>query len=174
MSTVAETRRVLTLRPARQEEFAPYGRIAETAGDPTVVNNGTALRHEVGSMGTDNRPGSRLVCSIFETRPQRLPLTLSMLERHPCSAQAIIPMQRRPFALAVCLSDEDGLPDLETLRAFLFHAGQGAIYHPKVWHHPIIGLDRAALFFVQSWQDGLELDYQEVPIAPHWLEAPVA
>jgi ureidoglycolate lyase len=174
MSTVVETRRVLTLRPARQEEFAPYGRMAEVAASPTIVNNGTALRHEVGSMGTDNRPGSRLICSIFETKPQRLPLMLSMLERHPCSAQAIIPMQRELFVLAVCLSDEDGLPDLKTLRAFLFHAGQGAIYHPGVWHHPIIGLDRAALFFVQSWQDGLELDYQEMPIEPHLLEAPVA
>jgi ureidoglycolate lyase len=172
MSTVVETRPVLTLRPARQEEFTPYGRVAETVAALAVVNDGTALRHEVGCMGTDNRPGSRLICSIFETKPRRLPLMLSMLERHPCSAQAIIPMQREPFVLAVCLPDEGGLPDLRMLRAFLFHAGQGAIYHPGVWHHPIIGLNRAALFFVQSWQDGLELDCQEVPIEPRLLEAP--
>lgn len=174
MLAAVEAHRALPLRPARQHKFSPYGLMAETAADATVVNNGTALRHVVGSMGTDHRPGSRLACSIFETKPQHLPLVLSMLERHPCSAQAIIPMQREPFVLAACLSDEDGLPALKTLRAFLFHAGQGAIYHPGVWHHPIIGLDRAALFFVQSWQDGLELDCQEVPIEPHLLDAPAA
>jgi ureidoglycolate lyase len=69
----------------------------------------------------------------------------------------------------VCLPDGDGAPELGSLRAFLFPPGAGVIYHPGVWHTPIIGLRTAGRFFVQSWQDGSASDCLETAIAPRWI-----
>jgi ureidoglycolate lyase len=160
------------LSPARQEDFAPYGQITDRTADAAIVNNGTALRYDIGAMDADHRPGSRLICSVFEATPQRLPLLISMLERHSFSAQAIVPMQEEPFVLAACLSNEEGLPDLDTLRAFLFRAGQGAIYAAGIWHYPIIGLERPSRFFVQSWQDGSDLDCEIEEIEQRLIALP--
>lgn len=146
--------------------FHPYGHLVAAGGaDALLANAGTARRHDITAFETDTRPGSRLIASLFETAPQALPLTVRLLERHAFSQQAIVAMQGESFILAVALDDGQGRPDLATLRAFGFTGG-GVVYGRGVWHTPIIGLDGAGRFFVQSWQAGTEEDCEERSVGP--------
>lgn len=160
----------LELQLVNEELFRPYGALVQPATlRPLRVNAGTALRHDVTSFDRDQRSGSRLIASVFETQPQALPLSIDLLERHPYSQQAIIEMSGADFVLAVCLPDGNGDPELGSLRAFLFPRGSGVIYHRGVWHTPIIGVGKAGRFFVQSWQDGTADDCLETAITPHCI-----
>ncbi|QJP14098.1 ureidoglycolate hydrolase [Starkeya sp. ORNL1] len=156
----------LELQPIDGEQFRPFGHVLRAA-DPNAqrVNAGTALRHDVAAFAPDSRPGSRLVASMFEARPQSLPLAVDLVERHPFSEQTIISMRGGAFALAVCLAGPDGGPDLASLRAFRVPAGGGIIYRKGVWHTPIIALSGESLFFVQSSQDGTADDCHEVTVS---------
>lgn len=163
----------LELQLVNTELFRPYGDLVQAAAPhPLSVNAGTALRHDIGAFERDERPGSRLVSSVFETLPQSLPLAIGMLEQHPFSQQAIVEMRGIDFILAVCLADARGRPDLASLRAFLFPRGFGVIYRKGVWHTPIIGTGKVGQFFVQSWQDGTAADCEETAIPPYIIRAP--
>lgn len=160
----------LELQLVNAELLRPYGALVQPdTPRPLRVNAGTALRHDIASFDRDQRSGSRLIASVFETQPQALPLSIDLLEQHPYSQQAIIEMSGADFVLAVCLPDGNGDPELGSLRAFLFPRGSGVIYHRGVWHTPIIGTGKAGRFFVQSWQDGTAGDCLEATIAPHWI-----
>lgn len=136
-----------------------------------MVNNGTALRHDIGNVMKSERSKSALLLSVFEAEEQQLPLRVTMLECHPLSAQTIVPMQETRFVVIVCPPTSDNLPDTVGLEAFLFGPEQGVNIHPGVWHHPIVALDKKTLFFVQSWQDGSDLDCRIAYIEPVLLVA---
>jgi ureidoglycolate lyase len=158
----------LELQLVNAELFSPYGDLVQASDPhPLSVNAGTALRHDIAVFDRDERPGSRLVTSVFETLPQALPLVIGMLEQHPFSRQAIVEMRGLDFILAVCVPKANGQPDLASLRAFLFPHGFGVIYRKGVWHTPIIGIAKVGQFFVQSWQDGTAADCEEASIPPH-------
>ncbi len=57
-------------------------------------------------------------------------------------------------------------PDLSTLAAFLATGTQGVSYHPGVWHHPMIALDREIDFACFVWEDGTDADCTVVDLAP--------
>lgn len=158
--------------PVSSPLFRPYGdvvRLGDAARRP--VNAGTAWRHDVADFGSDERPGSRLIVSVFEAKPQRLPRAVSLLERHPCSRQAIVPLGEAAFVFLVALAGSDERPDMTTLKAFHCPPSSGVIYGRGVWHSPIIGLHRTGLFLVQSWQDGTATDCEEVAIPAHIVTA---
>lgn len=123
-----------------------------------MTNQGTARNHDLGAVMVSERSDARLVLSVFDAEPRCLPRRLAVLECHPYSAQAIVPMQGADWAVVVCHSGQGGRPALESLRAFRFGASEGVIYAPGIWHHPIIALDQRSLFFVQSWQCGTPSD----------------
>lgn len=156
----------LVAAPASERTFRPYGQIIEVGSRPVLVNNGTALRHDLGDVLTNKRAASALLLSVFEAEPQEVPLRLEMLECHPRSAQAIVPMQAERYLVAVCLPGPGGEPAASTLKAFIFGPEQGVNYKPGVWHAPIIALGKRSLFFVQSWQDGSEADCLETAFGP--------
>jgi ureidoglycolate lyase len=156
--------------PITEEAFRPYGQVIQVGSRAVVVNAGTAQRHDIGDVLIRDWTDGRLLLSVFEAEGQRLPLRIQMLERHPRSAQTIVPMNANGHVVVVALGASDGV-DESTLRAFLLGSDQGVNYNPGVWHHPIIALDHRSLFFVQSWQDGSELDCEETTICPRLLTA---
>ena len=158
--------RTLTIGPVSRAAFLRYGEVVEVGQAPARVNNGTALRHDVGDVMSNYRAGTDLILSVFEADAGPLPFRVDMLECHPHSAQTIVPMQASRHVVIVCPSRPDGFPDLTGLQAFLFGPDQGVNYNPGSWHHPIVALDRKSLFFVQSWQDNSELDCREIRIDP--------
>jgi ureidoglycolate lyase len=128
------------------DAFAPYGQIIQKAGAHNYpINGGRCLRfHDlarVEALGAD----ARATISIFHGEPSALPLTLTMVERHPLGSQAFMPLTSDPFLVIVC-GDQDGVP--LNPRAFMTAPGQGVNYNPNVWHGVLTPLTRAADFLV--------------------------
>jgi ureidoglycolate lyase len=156
---IIEARISLPLARISRSAFAPYGRVVQVDGAGMLVNDGTARRYDVHTFpGSKVESSLSLVTSIFKADGLTLPRPIRMLERHPRTAQLIVPITAIAYVIVVSLSRSDGAPDLRTLRAFRLGEDEGVVYRPLVWHHPIIALDRKSLFLVQSWQDGTDRD----------------
>lgn len=83
-----------------------------------------------------------------------LPLQLSVLERHPYSAQTFIPLDAGQYLVVVCEAASTGDPDLRTLRAFLAGGHQSVTFARNVWHHPMTVLDQPIEFAVAMGMTG--------------------
>ncbi len=69
-----------------------------------------------------------------------------MLERHPLSSQAFVPLSAARFLLVVAAPGESVLPG--GIRAFVSDGRQGVNYRRGVWHHPVLALDAETDFLV--------------------------
>ncbi|MDE2449217.1 MAG: ureidoglycolate lyase [Gammaproteobacteria bacterium] len=125
--------------------FAPFGDVIEAAGRrPTSINAGTARRFADLAHLDLLEAGGRPILSIVQSSPRPLPLRLSVLERHPLSSQAFIPLDARPFLIVVA---HDGAEELSTrIRAFIASGNQGVNYRRNTWHHPLIALEATCRF----------------------------
>ena len=127
--------------------FEPFGQVIESAGNEYfMINADTCRRHNDLAVLDLMEGGGRPCVSIFRARPLSLPLRLRMLERHPLSSQAFIPLQAARFLVVVAPPGES--VELESLRAFFCAPGQGINYDRGVWHHPLIALNAEGEFLV--------------------------
>ena len=124
--------RVITAVPLAREAFAPYGDVIETAGAVHYpINNGKCERyHDLATVEVAG-PGARAIVSIFSGTPYELPLTLTMVERHPFGSQAFMPLSPAPFLVVVC---HDGPNGPGEPHAFVTAPGQGVSYPRNRWH----------------------------------------
>lgn len=114
---------------------------------------------------------------IFRCKPTtQLPFTVKLLERHPYSTQAFIPMthgQTRGYLVAVALNGADDKPDMSTLKTYIAKSDQGVSYHQGVWHHPMVALDDETDFAVVVHESGVpEDDCNEVDVEHHVVHLP--
>ncbi len=131
--------------PLTAAAFVPFGDVLEATGTPDrMINEGLCARfHDRARL--DFGPGGRPGISIFRAEPRSLPLTLSMVERHPDGSQAFIPMDAHPF-LVVVAPDRGGTPG--TPRAFLTAPYQGINLHRGTWHGVLSPLHPPGIFAV--------------------------
>lgn len=129
----------LAVRPLSRENFAPYGDVIETEGaHHYAINSGYATRyHDLAELDLLAEGGRPLV-SIFRANPWPMPLRIQMMERHPLSSQAFLPLDKVSFLVLAG-------PPGETLRAedieaFITNGRQGVNYHRRVWHYPVLAL----------------------------------
>ena len=114
----------LAIEPLTRDAFAPFGDVIEAAADHLSfpINAGTSQRfHDLARL--DPGEGGRLIVSIFRAQPRRLPLAITMLERHPKASQAFMPLAGRPFLVVVAPKGEQ--IDPAQIRAFLAQGKQG-------------------------------------------------
>jgi ureidoglycolate lyase len=129
------------------EAFAPFGDVIEIEGrDSRWINDGTCRRFDDLAHIDVAEGGGRPLISVFEAKPQSLPLRILILERHPLSSQAFFPLETRPFLVVVA---EDG-PSASAGRvhAYLSSGRQGVNYRRNTWHHPLIALAEMSRFLV--------------------------
>ncbi|MFQ8431872.1 ureidoglycolate lyase [Amaricoccus sp. W119] len=138
--------REIIAEPLTAEAFAPFGDVIEARGAPSFqINGGMCDRfHDLARMEFTG-PEARVNISVGFGRPYALPLTLTLLERHPLGSQAFVPMSEEPF-LVVVAEDENGAPGRP--RAFLTAPGQGVNYLRGVWHGVLTPLGRASNFVI--------------------------
>lgn len=133
------------IEPLTAAAFAAYGDVLEAAGAPDrVINEGLCERfHDRARLdfGTDGRAG----ISVFRAEPRSLPLTLTLVERHPEGSQAFVPMSADPF-LVIVAADVEGRP--ATVRAFRTSPGQGVNLLRNTWHGVLTPLVEPGLFTV--------------------------
>jgi ureidoglycolate lyase len=129
------------------EAFSIFGDVIETisAVDKKIINEGNTIRfHDLAALSLTGKGGTPLV-NIFRSKPLSLPMTLTMLERHPLSSQAFYPLSGNPYLVVVAPAGE--LKESE-IRVFLAQADQGVNYHPGTWHHYSLALNETSDFLV--------------------------
>lgn len=166
-------RLVLPVEPLRADSFAPFGEVIE-AGDrsvPFAINQGYAQRYHALAKVDVGAQGGWPLISLFRAQPRRLPLQLSLLERHPLGSQAFLPMHALPWLVVV--APPAPVPDLALARCFLAAPGQGVNYAAGVWHHPLLALESECDFWVvDRGGEGTNCDEHPLSHPPVWVEGP--
>ena len=141
------TKTRLPIAPLTRAAFAPFGDVIESEGrDHYPINAGMAQRYhdlaEVDVMAGGGRP----LISLLKAKPVALPLLLRLMERHPLSSQAFIPLSAVPFLVVVAPASRT--LDLARLKAFRSNGRQGINYRRGTWHHPLLALDSVSDFLI--------------------------
>ena len=170
MTTDAIRADTITVEPLSAEAFAPFGEVIEhCSGTRISTNGGTAIRaHAISAIDCGSDGGTAYI-NMFHV-PKPVPIEpVRMLERHPISTQAFIPLERVRFIVVV--ADASVVPSHGALRAFLTDGRQGVNYLKGTWHHALIALDPGSLLVIDRSTSAqtLEQDYDE-----YWLRQVVA
>ncbi|KAI8972705.1 ureidoglycolate hydrolase-domain-containing protein [Pilobolus umbonatus] len=180
-SITISDKHIIHALPLTSEGYAPYGEVIQAGGKSNVTsaNQGTAEKfHHVAQLtNTFPKHNGKMNLCVFHCRPTpQLPFRVKLLERHPYSSQAFIPMsdkQFREYLVIVALNGEDDRPDMSTLKAFIALSSQGINYRQGVWHHPMVVLDHPCDFTVIVHESGIpEEDCQEVTVDEVIIEMP--
>lgn len=157
--------RTIRTEPLTPEAFAPFGQVLQTprSGD-TNMNQGTAVRIDRAAGLVNTRSSCPPNLAMVRALPQPMPLKLRLLERHPCSSQAFIPLQCSRYLVVVAPTAKDGSPEWSGLRAFVASPSQGINYAAGTWHHPFTALDASADLAMLAWEDGTRHDCEEVQL----------
>ena len=157
--------REVTAELLTPEAFAPFGDVVSAGLVPgKSANQGTAVRCDWSAALESTRAGAKPNLCVFRSVAKALPFDLRLLEKHPCSTQAFLPMVCTRFLVCVAPALPDGSPDVGRLVAFRCGPGQGINYRRDVWHHPILALDGPADFAMLAWEDGGPLDCVDWPL----------
>ncbi len=152
----------LALAPLTAAAFAPFGDVIETAGRKHYpINAGMAERYSDLARVDVLAEGGRPLISLCQAKPIRLPLRLRLMERHPLSSQAFIPLSVAPFLIVV--APPGASPRNEDIRAFVSNGRQGVNYRAGTWHHPLLALDQPTDFLIVD-RGGAGTNCDEIPI----------
>lgn len=158
---------LVKVKPLTRKGFAPYGDVIDKGGAWVFsTNGGQAERFHDLARVVPGRPDARTLVSIFHSRPFPLPLQILLMERHPISSQAFIPLNDRRFIVVV--SNAALQPTQVNFRGFVTNGTQGINYHPGIWHHPLITLEEGDYLVIDHAGPGpqFDQDYEEVLFEP--------
>ncbi len=154
---------LITASPLTQGAFERYGDVVEAEGaERFPTNAGYAERfHDLARIECSAQ-GGRPLLSIFRAKPFSFPLRIQLMERHPISSQAFVPMGEARFLVVV--AEPGKQPEPHELLAFLTNGRQGINYRPGTWHHPLATLTPADFLVVdrKGPGEGHDQDYDEV------------
>ncbi len=152
----------LKIQPMSEEGFAPFGDLIDfDRAYDYQINKGNCDRYNALATPEATGTNARSVISLMRARPYALPLTLTVMERHPYGSQAFIPLSKNPF-LVVVAQDQNGVP--VNPKAFMTEPGQGVNYHRNTWHSMLTPIDTETDFLIVD-RKGDETNVVEVPLA---------
>jgi ureidoglycolate lyase len=137
--------REIAPEPLMADAFAPFGEVIEASdrAERVAINYGATTRfHDLADVETGD--DGRAILSLFRSRPLE-PVVLKVFERHPLGSQAFMPLQGRPYLVAVA---PRGLFDHAAVRVFRAEGHQGVNYARGVWHHYLLALEAESDFLV--------------------------
>lgn len=153
--------RSLIPEPLTADAFAPFGDVIEASEGAEVmpINYGWTTRYNALS---DVAVGDgRAIISIFRSKPLTPPV-LKIFERHPLGSQAFVPMQGRPYLVAVA---PPGDFDPTAVRVFRAEPNQGVNYAKGTWHHFLLALEAESDFLVVDRDGGPGENLDEVELS---------
>ena len=154
--------RELSPEPLTAEAFAPFGRVIE-AGATAVkldINQGHAVRYDALAEVDVADGGGRPVISLFRARPLG-EFVLKTFERHPLGSQSFVPLNGRPYLVAVA---PPGAFEPAAVRLFRAEGQQGVHYRKGTWHHFLLVLGESDFLVVDRMGPGDNCE--EVKLAP--------
>ena len=154
--------------PLTIEAFMPFGKVVQAYTDVSAVpnprhtritgaNQGTATKfHKLALLESSYpehiRASATTGLSVYRCRPIDVQpggeWEVKLLERHPCTNQAFIPMggtisgtagtdaledPGTRYLVIVAKNGPDDRPELASMRAFIASAGQAVVYETGVW-----------------------------------------
>ncbi|OBZ68291.1 putative allantoicase [Grifola frondosa] len=179
--------RTIPALPLTAEAFAPFGQVVQAYSDihavpspAALASRGTAIKFHKLALLQSSYPsasGATAGLSVYRCQPVDVMhggrWEVKLLERHPYTNQAFIPMggaaglgdalesPGTTYLVIVAKNGEDDKPDLATMRAFIASAGQGIVYDTAIWrnhfihkHHPMAALYKAMDFTCVETQVG--------------------
>ena len=160
----------LDIQPLDKAGFAPFGIVIETDGAKQIsINQGTTTRFDAMCAVDVEEAGGQPIISLFRGNRRPDPIEIHLLERHPLSSQAFMPLSQYDWLVVVAHGNAAGdAPDFSTLACFKASGIQGVSYNRGTWHHPLLPLQAVQDFLVIDRRgDGDNLD--EV-----WHDGPAA
>jgi len=133
--------------PLTAKSFALYGDVIEAGNGVKQfpINYGNTVRfHDLANIDVMAENGKTGV-SIFRSTPLPLPITIKLMEYHPLSSQAFIPLSANPYLVVVA---PKGSFNASKIQVFKASSGQGVNYHAGTWHHFSLALDAVSDFLV--------------------------
>ena len=129
------------------DNFSQFGDVIEVNDNAKnfSINDGFTQRyHDLAQVDVTEDNGRTLI-NIFRSTPLEQPVRIKMMERHPLSSQAFIPMGQQPFLVVVAPKGEF---DITKIEVFLASSNQGINYHKGTWHHYCLALNAVSDFIV--------------------------
>ena len=120
-----------------RENFSEYGDLISSDDiKPMNINEGYAKRFDnLANINTSKNDG-KTVISIFLSLKRIFPMEINMMEKHPLSSQAFIPMMETTFLSLVAPAGE--IPQISKIQSFIIPPKMGINYKPGTWHFPLI------------------------------------
>ncbi len=136
----------LKAKPLKAADFAPYGSVIDTTGEPSfLINAGRCGRYHDLAQPTVSGEGGRVAISTGRSEGVSLPLEVPMLERHPLGSQAFVPTKSAEMVIVVA-EDNNGTPINPV--AFITAPGQGLQFNANTWHGVLAPLQDDAEFVI--------------------------
>ena len=138
----------LTAQPATSEALAPFGTLVTP---PPEAGERAFYTDWLGS--THGAATPRLhVNFVAETA---MPHMVTLLEKHPHTAQIFLPLEASAYLVVVAPSLADGSPDLAGAQAFVAPGNVGILYRADTWHAGATALNGKAHFAVCMWRNDI-------------------
>lgn len=154
--------RELTPEPLTAEAFSAFGSVIEARDDAMKldINQGHAVRYDRLAEVDVANEGGQGVISLFRARPLG-ELLLKVFERHPLGSQSFVPLNGRPYLVAVAPAGDF---DAAKIRLFRADGHQGVHYRKGVWHHFLLVLEESDFLVVDRAGPGDNCE--EIELAP--------
>ena len=139
-----------------RSNFSAYGDLISPDNiNPMDINAGYAKRFDnLANVDTSNNEGKTIV-SIFSALKRTFPMKINMMEKHPLSSQAFIPMKETTFLSFVAPQGE--LRDISKIQSFIIPPKTGINYKPGIWHFPLISTEDTNFLVIDRKGDGNNL-----------------
>ena len=146
------------------EKFLPFGDVIEYRGESLGNNQGRCRKFP--ALGVIQAGGAKAINAhlFFQAEAIQLPCRLQVLERHSIGSQMFMPVNKEPYLIVVASGYAQ--PELTTIRCFIADAGQGIVYHPGVWHHPLLAMADQSEFLVAD-PANVGSNLEEVSVSEH-------
>ena len=120
--------------------FSIYGDLISTKDiNPIDINAGYAKRFDNLADLNTLKDGGKTIVSIFSALKRTFPMRIDMMEKHPLSSQAFIPMKETTFISFV--APQGDFPEISKIQSFIIPPKTGINYKPGIWHFPLISTE---------------------------------
>ncbi|MEO0366636.1 MAG: ureidoglycolate lyase [Pseudomonadota bacterium] len=129
--------RHLRPRPVNADLFAPFGELIEPAEIAAAMVNGQRFERFDGLATVDCGDAPVNVGLMRCATATQLPCTIELVERHPLGSQAFLPLDAKPYVVAMAPPECD--PETGAFEAFVVPPRTGINMRAGVWHVPLLG-----------------------------------
>ena len=139
-----------------RSNFGAYGDLISTDDiGPMDINAGYAKRFDnLADLNTSN-DGGKTIVSIFSALKRTFPMKIDMMENHPLSSQAFIPMKETTFLSFVAPPGK--FPEINKVQSFIIPPKTGINYKSGIWHFPLISTEDTNFLVIDRKGNGENL-----------------